>query len=123
MRVRPARTQWRRKRLVSPVSSEQIDPASLTRSCCCRCVSFLHYRLSSCFFFSACTSAQSAVYPTLDRGVAASGGCLRKVAVPPVVVPTITGPPGSSASRRAGGGGQGSSGSFLPTLGMFPAGE
>ncbi|CAM9729687.1 unnamed protein product, partial [Ectocarpus fasciculatus] len=72
--------------------------------------------------FQAAVIAESAVYPTLDRGVAASGDCLRKVAVPPVVVPTITGPPGSSASRRGGGGGQGSSGSFLPTLGRFPAG-
>ncbi|CAM9700464.1 unnamed protein product, partial [Ectocarpus sp. 12 AP-2014] len=72
--------------------------------------------------FQAAVIADSAVYPTLDRGVAASGDCLRKVAVPPVVVPTITGPPGSSASRRGGGGGQGSRGSFLPTLGRFPAG-
>lgn len=67
------------------------------------------------FFF------QSAVYPTLDRGVAAAGDCLRKAVTPPVVVPTITGPPGSSSSRHDGSH-KSWSGSFLPTMGRFPAG-
>eukprot|EP00903_Cladosiphon_okamuranus_P013676 g12737.t1 len=70
--------------------------------------------------FEAVVIAESAVYPTLDHGVAASGECLRKVATPPVVVPLITGPPGSSSSRDDGGG-QSWRGEFLPTMGRFPA--
>ena len=68
------------------------------------------------------TVRQSALYPTLDHGVAAPGECLRKVATPPVVVPLITGPPGSSSNRHDGGG-KSWSGEFLPTMGRFPAGE
>lgn len=61
-------------------------------------------------------TSQSAVYPSLDRGIAGPDDCLRRVAMPPVVVPIITGPPGYSSSKHVAG-------RYLPTMGSFSAGE
>eukprot|EP00904_Undaria_pinnatifida_P004430 jgi/Undpi1/13989/HiC_scaffold_9.g03640.m1 len=74
--------------------------------------------------FSTSCGGENVVYPTLDRGNAAPGDCVRRIAIPPAVVPTITGPPGSSLKHGGGGGGGGAgAANFLPTMGRFLGGS
>lgn len=94
------RAQWRRalarpfvawrKLLASPRNSAHIDPGSLTRGCCCRCVSFLHLFL---FFFCVLVRPERCI-PHSRPGCSSFGRLPAEGRRTPGGCPDNHGPPG-----------------------------